>query len=162
MEDKKLLMNEKPTYLTPAGKRRLEEELEHLRTVRRAEVANRIRDAKEAGDITENAAYETAKNEQAFVEGRIRDLKALLWEVVIIEEPTQEDTICLGSKVTVAESGGSPETFYIVGHAESDPSNSRISDESPLGNALMGRKSGDRVTVQTPDGPREFQILRIG
>ena len=108
-------MNEKPTHLTAAGKRRLEEELDHLRTVRRAEVAIRIREAKDAGDITENAAYETAKNEQAFVEGRIRDLKALLREVVIIPEPTQSDTVCLGSRVTVAESGGSPETFYIVG-----------------------------------------------
>jgi len=162
LEDDKLLMNDKPTYLTLAGKQKLEKELEHLRTVRRTEVANQIHDAKEGGDITENAGYDAAKREQAFVEGRILTLEALLREVEIIQEPRQGDTICLGSKVTVAENEGTPETFRIVGSAESDPGQGSISDESPLGHSLMGRQAGDRVTVQTPDGPREFEVLAIG
>jgi transcription elongation factor GreA len=161
-EDEELLMNDKPTYLTAAGKDKLEKELQHLRTVRRPEVAERIHDAKEDGDITENAAYEVAKNEQAFVEGRILTLETLLQRVEIIEEPGEEDTVCLGSKVTVVEKGSRPETFRIVGPPEADPGQGRISDESPLGHSLMGRQAGERVTVSTPDGPREFEILGIG
>jgi len=155
-------MNEKPTYLTEAGKLKLEKELEYLRTKRRPEVARRIHDAKEDGDITENAGYDEAKNEQAFVEGRILTLEALLNRVEIIEEPGEEDTVCIGSRVTVAEKGSKPETFRIVGPAEADPGQGRISDESPLGHSLMGRQAGERVIVQTPDGPKEFEILSIG
>jgi transcription elongation factor GreA len=154
-------MNSKPTYLTAAGKRKLEAELEHLRTVRRAEVADRIHEAKEDGDITENAAYETAKEEQAFLEGRILTLESLLREVAIIEESGQADTVRLGSKVTIVEMGARPETFRIVGATESDPSQGRISDESPLGQAVLGGGVGTQVTVETPDGPKEFKILGI-
>ena len=156
------MMNEKPTYLTEAGKLKLEKELEYLRTKRRPEVARQIHDAKEDGDITENAGYDEAKNDQAFVEGRILYLEALLNRVEIIEEPGEEDTVCIGSRVTVAEKGSKPETFRIVGPAEADPGQGRISDESPLGHSVMGRQAGERVTVQTPDGPREFEILSIG
>ena len=156
------MMNEKPTYLTEAGKLKLEKELEYLRTKRRPEVARQIHDAKEGGDITENAGYDEAKNEQAFVEGRILTLETLLNRVEIIEEPGEEDTVCLGSRVTVAEKGSKPETFRIVGPAEADPGQGRISDESPLGHSLMGRQADERVTVQTPDGPKEFEILSIG
>jgi len=155
-------MREKPTYLTAAGKRKLEEELEHLRTVRRPEVAKQIHDSKDAGDVMDNAGYDEAKNAQAFVEGRIRTLEVLLSRVEIIEEAGQGDTICLGSRVTVMEKGGRPETFHIVGPTESGPSQGRISDESPLGRSLMGHCAGDRVIAQTPDGPREFKILDIG
>jgi len=154
-------MSEKPTYLTAAGKQKLEEELEYLRTVRRPEIAKRIHDAKEDGDIMENAGYDEAKNEQAFVEGRIKTLEALLRRVEIIAESGQGDTVCLGSKVTVVETGGQPETFHIVGPAESDPSQGRISDESPLGRALIGHRAGDQVVVQTPEGPIEFKILGV-
>ena len=156
------MMSEKPTYLTAAGKHKLEKELEYLRTERRAEVAKGIHDAKEDGDISENAGYEAAKHEQAFVEGRILTLEALLNRVEIIGKPRQGDTVCLGSTVTVAEKGGGPETFRIVGPAETDPVEGLISDESPLGRSLMGCQVGDHVTVQAPDGPMGFEILGIG
>ena len=155
------MMSEKPTYLTVAGKQKLEKELEYLRTERRAEVAKRIHDAKEDGDISENAGYEAAKHEQAFVEGRILTLEALLKRVEIIGKPIRGDTVCLGSRVTVVEKGGRPETFRIVGPAETDPVGGLISDESPLGRSLMGCQVGDHVMVQAPDGPVGFEILSI-
>lgn len=155
-------MTEKPTYLTAAGKRKLEEELEYLRTERRAEVAQHIAEAKEGGDITENAGYDEAKNEQGFVEGRIMTLEALLARAEIIEAPDSSGAVCLGSKVKVVERGSVPEVFHIVGSAEADPSQGRISDESPLGRSLMGHSAGDTVMVKTPDGPAEFEILEIG
>nr|MBC7245732.1 transcription elongation factor GreA [Chloroflexota bacterium] len=155
-------MTEKPTYLTAEGKRKLEQELEYLRTVRRPEIAKQIHEAKEGGDIMENAGYDEAKNLQAFVEGRIMTLEALLNQVQIIEEPGQGDVVCLGSRVTVMEKGGSPEIYHIVGPAEADPRQGRISDESPLGRSLLGHRVGDWITVQTPDGPIEFEILAIG
>lgn len=155
-------MTEKPTFLTPAGKRKLEEELEYLRTVRRPAIAAKIHEAKEGGDVMENAGYDEAKNEQAFIEGRIRTLEALLSKVEIIKESEQPYLACLGCTVTVMEKGGTPETFRIVGPTEADPSQGRISDESPLGRALMGHRVGDRVKVQTPTGIREFEILDVG
>jgi len=154
-------MTDKPTYLTPAGKQKLETELDYLRAVRRPEVAKRIHEAKEGGDITENAGYDEAKNEQAFVEGRIMTLEALLSKVQIIAESGPADVVSLGSKVTVIERGGSPETFHIVGPAEADPTAGRISDESPMGHSLLGRRAGDWVVVQSPDGPIEFEILDV-
>ncbi|MBC7231645.1 MAG: transcription elongation factor GreA [Chloroflexi bacterium] len=155
-------MTDKPTYLTAEGKRKLEQELQYLRTVRRPEIAKQIHEAKEGGDIMENAGYDEAKNMQAFVEGRIMTLEALLNKVQIIEEPGQGDVVCLGSRVTVMERGGSPEIYHIVGPAEADPRQGRISDESPLGRSLLGHRVGDWVTVRTPDGPIEFEILAIG
>lgn len=154
-------MTEKPTYLTAEGKRKLEQELEYLRTVRRPEIAKQIHEAKEGGDIMENAGYDEAKNMQAFVEGRIMTLEALLSQVQLIEEPGQGDVVCLGSRVTVMERGSSPEIYHIVGPAEADPRQGRISDESPLGRSLLGHRVGDWITVQTPDGPIEFEILAI-
>jgi len=154
-------MTERTTYLTEAGKRKLEKELDHLRTVRRPEVARRIHEAKEGGDIMENAGYDEAKNEQAFVEGRILTLEALLNQVQIIEESGHGDVVCLGSKVTVMEQDGRPEVFNIVGPAESSPGRGRISNESPLGRSLMGHHAGDWVMVQTPDGPIRFEILDV-
>ncbi|MGQ9493184.1 MAG: transcription elongation factor GreA [Anaerolineae bacterium] len=155
------MMTEKPTYLTAEGKRKLEQELEYLRTVRRPEIAKQIHEAKEGGDIMENAGYDEAKNMQAFVEGRIMTLEALLSQVQLIEEPGQGDVVCLGSRVTVMERGSSPEIYHIVGPAEADPRQGRISDESPLGRSLLGHRVGDWITVQTPDGPIEFEILAI-
>ncbi len=155
-------MTEKPTYLTAAGKRKLEEELEYLRTVRRPAIAKQIHEAKEGGDVMENAGYDEAKNEQAFIEGRIMTLEALLSKVAIIAESNQGDAVCLGSRVAVMEKGGNPETFHIVGPTESDPGQGRISDESPLGRSLLGHHAGDWVTVQTPDGLKEFEILDVG
>jgi transcription elongation factor GreA len=154
-------MTDKPTFLTAAGKRKLEEELQYLRTVRRPAIAAKIHEAKEGGDIMENAGYDAAKDEQAFVEGRILTLEALLSKVEIIKESNQADTVDLGSSVTVLESGGNPETFTVVGPTESDPSQGRISHESPLGRALLGHRVGERVTVQSPSGVREFEILDV-
>ena len=154
-------MEDKPTYLTAEGKRKLEEELEFLRTVRRHEVAKLIQDAKEGGDITENAGYDEAKNEQAFVEGRILTLEALLARVSVIEESSSAGKVTIGSTVTLQERDGEPESFQIVGSAEADPTRGRISDESPLGKSLLGHRAGDHVMVHAPDGPREVAIVEV-
>jgi transcription elongation factor GreA len=154
-------MSQKPVYLTPEGRNRLKKELEHLRTVRRPQVAAYIQLAKEGGDITENAGYDDAKSEQAFVEGRIATLEAMLKNSVLIEEPGPSEVVILGSWVKVAEEDGQEEAYRIVGWAEVDPTNGLISNESPLGQALLGHRVGEKVTVQTPDGVRCFKILEI-
>ncbi len=155
-------MHGKPTLLTPEGKKKLEEELEYLRTVRRAQVAERIRRAREEGDLRENAEYEEAKREQAFVEGRIQELEEMLKHVQIIAKDKRlKGVVQLGSTVRVQEEGGPVETFTIVGSAESDPAKGRISNESPLGQALLGRRVGERVRVHTPGGETIFTILGI-
>jgi len=150
------------TYLTPEGRQNLEEELEYLITVRRVEVAKAIHDAKMDGDVSENAGYEEAKRQQAFLEGRIMTVEAMLKSAVIIESNGASDTVALGSCVTVVEDGLEPESYTIVGSAEANPGQGRISNESPLGSALIGHKVGDRVTFETPVGPAEMEILRIG
>ena len=143
-------MNNKPAYLSKEGLEKLREELEEMVNVRRAEVATRIHEAKEHGDITENAEYEEAKNEQAFVEGRIAQIEAMLKTAVIIEAGGT-DHVALGSTVEL-ESPDGPVTFTIVGSAEARPSNHRISNESPVGRALLGKRAGDEVVVRLPDG----------
>ncbi len=154
-------MSQKPVYLTPEGHNRLKEELEYLRTVRRPQVAAYIQLAKEGGDIMENAGYDDAKNEQAFVEGRIATLEAMLKNSVFIEESSPSEVVILGSWVKVAEEEGQEEAYRIVGWAEVDPTNGLISNESPLGQALLGHRVGEEVTVQTPDGVRRFKVLEI-
>ena len=143
-------VNNKPTYLSREGEAALRAELEQLMNVRRAEVAARIHDAKEHGDLSENAEYEEAKNEQAFVEGRIQTLEGMLKTAVIIENSGTEH-VALGSVVEV-ESNDGTETFTIVGSAEARPAEGRISNESPVGRALLGRKAGETVTVRLPNG----------
>ncbi len=156
------IMTEKPVFLTPEGRYKLEEELEYLRAVRRPEVAHRIHLAKEEGDITDNAEYEDAKNEQAFLEGRILTLENMLENAVLIERNESAEEVALGTYVTVQEKGGDkPETYHIVGSAEVDPANGRISNESPLGKALLGHRVGDEVTAETPSGLLHFQIMSI-
>lgn len=153
-------MEAKPVPLTPEGKHKLEEELAYLVNVRRPEVAEKIHSAKMDGDIMENAGYEAAKEEQAMLEGRIAYLENLLRNVVLIENDGQSAAVRLGSVVTIQEEGQDDlETYVIVGAAEADPTAGRISNESPLGKALMGRKVGDRVTVMAPGGQVRF-ILR--
>jgi transcription elongation factor GreA len=155
-------MTEQTTFLTPEGLRKLAEELEYLRTVRRQAVAQRLRAVlEEEQDILENAEYEDAKNEQAFVEGRILTLEAILKNVVIIEEGGPADRVGIGSRVTVAEEKEEPETYHIVGYAEADPKMGRISNQSPLGQALLGHRVGDEVIVNAPDGILRFQIIAI-
>jgi len=150
------------TFLTREGLKKLEEELNYLRTVRRAEVAERLHDAQEDGELIENAEYEDAKNEQAFVEGKILTLEALLSNAVIIKDKVTHGVVAVGSRVTVKENGGNrPEIYELVGAAEADPKQGRISNESPLGKALLGRKVGDEVKVNAPAGTLSFRIAAI-
>jgi len=155
-------MAEKPIFLTPEGRAKLEAELEQLKTVRRGEVAERIHAAKEEGDIMENSAYDEAKNEQAFVEGRIMTIEQMLKNAVMIVETRARDSVGLGSYVTVVERGGDDDEMYqIVGSAEADPTRGRISNESPVGRALLGKRVGDEVQVKIPDGVRHLKISEI-
>jgi transcription elongation factor GreA len=150
-------------YLTPEGVEKLREELDHLVNVKRTALAERLRKAIQQGDLSENADYQNAKVEQAFLEGRIQELEAMLLDAVIIEEKQgPKDQVSLGSRVTVTEEGeDEPETFVIVGPAESDPANGRISNESPIGQALIERRVGERVTIQAPAGEIVFIIQAI-
>ena len=152
---------DKPVLLTKDGIVKLERELEELRTVRRAEVAERIKYAKDFGDISENAEYEEAKNEQGMVEGRILVLENMLRNVVVIEEGIGAGVIGVGSSVDVQDEFGK-QSFTIVGPAEVDVANGRISLESPVGKALLGHKVGDEVEVQSPAGARKVKISRVG
>ena len=155
---------EREIVLTPDGLKRIEQELEHLRTVHRREVADRIRDSKQFGELSENSEYEDAKTEQAFVEGRILDLKRILQNAYVIEEDEiHTDVVGIGSKVTVRDMKTKDDWgFIIVGSVEADPSEDRISNESPVGEALMDKKVGDIVDVETPAGTVKYKIISIG
>jgi transcription elongation factor GreA len=152
---------EETTFLTPDGLKKLQEELEHLRTARRQAVAARLHAAMEEGELLENAEYEDAKNEQAFVEGRIMELEDILSKAVLIDRDVPTDEVRIGAKVTIREADMQPETYHIVGSAEADPREGRISNQSPLGRALLGRKVGDVVTVNAPDGPTQVKVMSI-
>jgi transcription elongation factor GreA len=156
-------MENEKVYVTLEGVERLRQELKYLIDVRRPALAERLRQAIQQGDLTENADYQTAKEEQAFLEGRIQQLETMLLDAVIIEEGQgPKDQVGLGSRVTVIEEGEEqPEVFLVVGSAESDPASGRISHASPLGQALMQRKVGERVTVQAPAGKMVFIIKSI-
>jgi len=154
-------MADKPVYLTEEGKRKLEEELEYLTTVRRKEVAVSIQLAKEEGDISENSAYDEAKLAQSFLEGRIQTIEAQLRDAVLIEKNGASDKVGVGSTVTVTEEGGEEETYHIVGSAEADPLDGKISNESPIGKALLGAKVGQTVKAETPGGTLTFKVVRI-
>jgi transcription elongation factor GreA len=148
-------------YLTPEGLKKLKEELEFLRTVKRKEVAQRLHEAMEDGELIENAEYEAAKNEQAFVEGRILELDHLIAQAQVIERGKSKDHVQVGSTVTVKEDGKKAEKYTIVGVAEANPKEGLISNESPLGRALLDHKVGDDVEVQAPAGPLRFHIVKI-
>jgi len=157
------MSTENQIILTAAGFEKLEKELERLRTVSRREVADRIRESKQFGDFAENAEFEEAKIEQAFVEGRIRDLQRVI-QVAHVVEPDEvpTDRVGIGSVVTVEDMASGEEwELTIVGSVESDPDNDRISDESPVGQALFGRQVGDQVRVRTPDGSIRYRIKGI-
>ena len=153
-------MNNKPAYLSKEGLEQIRQELDQLVNVRRSEIAARIHEAKEHGDITENAEYEDAKNEQAFVEGRIQALSALVKNAVVIVENHSSTHVQIGSTVTIQSKDGK-ESFTIVGSAEAAPADGRISNESPVGRALLGRKKGEEVTVSVPAGDSTYKILSI-
>lgn len=153
-------MNNKPAYLSKEGLGKLREELDEMVNIRRAEVAGRIHEAKEHGDLSENAEYEDAKNEQAFVEGRIQSLSALIKNAVLINEHHSTEHVQIGSTVVVSSPDGE-ETYAIVGSAEADPSGGKISNESPVGRALLGRKKGDKVVVSVPAGEFTYKVVGI-
>jgi transcription elongation factor GreA len=149
-------------YLTPEGTERLQTELEELTGPGRKELASRLRAAIQQGDLSENADYHKAKEDQAFLEGRIQELEHILRHVVIIEDkPIQRDIIEIGARVSVQEEGFDPEKYRLVGAKEANPRNGQISNESPIGRALLGHRVGDEVVVDTPNGQTKFKILNI-
>ena len=156
-------MNDKEIVLTAEGLTKLETELDELKTVHRREVNDRIRQAKEYGDLSENAEYEDAKQEQAFIEGRILKLEGMIRNARLIDESEYaSDEVHLGAVVKVKDlKNGESYEFSIVGSAEADPSNRRISNESPLGRALIGHKKNATVDVVTPRGVVKYKIEAI-
>ncbi|MCU0488602.1 MAG: transcription elongation factor GreA [Anaerolineales bacterium] len=150
-----------PSYLTRHGYQKLQEELDHLRNVKRQEVAQRLHEAMEGGELIEDAEYEAAKNEQAFVEGRIQELEMLLANARIIDEGGHRDVVQVAAKVTIQEGENPAETYTIVGPAEANPREGRISNESPLGRALMDHRAGDQVKVDAPGGSFYVKILKV-
>lgn len=151
-----------PSYLTAEGAARLKEELQHLKGTEREALAKRLRSAIQEGDLSENADYHKAKEDQAFLEGRIQELEYLLHNAVIIEEQTgKREQVEVGVRVTFQEEDYPPETYFLVGAKEADPRKGRISNESPFGRALLGGREGDTVTAQTPAGQVRLKIIKI-
>ena len=149
-------------YLTAEGAERLRNELEQLKGPARDDLAQRLRAAIQLGDLSENADYISAKEEQAFLEGRILELTQILSNVQIIDDIKQKrGVIDIGSHVTIQEDDYPPETYHIVGPKEADPRQDRISHESPIGKALLGHKVGDVVVAETPNGSIRFKIIEI-
>lgn len=149
-------------YLTAEGAERLKQELEYLKGPAREQLAQRLRAAISQGDLSENADYIAAKEEQGFLEGRIQELTVILSNVQIIDEiKHNRGMVDIGSHVTIQEDDFDPETYHIVGPKEADPVNSRISHESPIGKALLGHKEGDTVAAETPNGTIRLKILKI-
>src|SRR3990170_8510759 len=151
----------KPVPLTKDGLAKLQQELDQLIHVRRAEVAQRIHDAKEMVGAQNTPEYEDARNEQAFVEGRILTLETIIQNATVIEQAHDHQRVSLGSSVTVQNHKGETETYTIVGSAEADPKGHRISNESPVGQALLGKSVGDEVQVNAPAGSLRWTILSI-
>lgn len=150
----------KTTYISKDGLAKLRAELAEMTSARRPEIAQRIHDAKEHGDLSENAEYEDAKNEQAFVEGRIQTLEGMIKNAQIIDEHGATDHVAIGSTVKVEGEDGT-QIFAIVGSAEAKPADGRISNESPVGRALLGRKKGEKVVVKVPAGDFTYKIVEI-
>jgi transcription elongation factor GreA len=149
------------TYLTPEGAAKLTIELEELKGPRRDELSKRLRSAIQMGDLSENADYHKAKEDQGFLEGRIQEIEAMLRSAVIIEKSANTDVVSIGDHVTIQENDFPPETYQVVGAREADPRNGRISNESPIGSAMMNHKVGEIVEADTPGGRMKFKILKI-
>ena len=154
-------MKDRINYLTPEGLDKVRQELQVLTTVKRREIAERLEFAIKQGDISENADYEVAKQDQALIEGRIKELENIVLTAKIIENTPVTGEVQVGSRVTVLEDGFPPETYTIVGPTEAEPANGRISHESPVGAALLGKRVGDVAQVQTPGGTVELVINDI-
>jgi len=157
-------MMSKEVLMTPDGLKKIEEELDHLKSVRRKEIAEKIKAALAFGDISENAEYDEAKNEQAELEKRIMKLEGIVGNVKLIDESEiKKDEVSIGSTVTVKDIEFDEVTEYaIVGPTEADPYENKISNESPVGKALIGKRVGETIEVQVPDGFAKFQIVKIG
>ncbi len=156
-------MTDKPVYLTREGRQKFEEELKSLEEFERPRVAERIKQAKDLGDLSENAEYEAAKQEQGFIEGRIRDLRYILANAQLIDESSNgSKEVRIGSTVTVCEEDGEELTYTIVGTSEASPRQGKISNESPVGRALLGKHERQTVVVPTPDGSSyKLKIVKI-
>ncbi len=156
------MSNDQPVYLTEDGLQKIKDELEHLTTTRRREVAQMIAEAKAEGDISENAGYDEAKTAQGFLEGRIRELENTLKRAQVIKDEGKKNVINIGRTVIVREVGTEfNETYTIVGSLEADPANGRISNESPIGKALLGKKVGNKIKVASPGGQIEFEVVKL-
>lgn len=150
------------TYLTADGVKNLEAELEQLKGPARSELSKRLKAAIEQGDLSENADYSKAKEDQGFLEGRIQEIEAMLINYVLIDERKRKQGLVeIGATVTIQEGNDEPETYYLVGPAEADPINGKISFESPIGSALLNHAPGETVVVSTPGGDLNFTILEI-
>ncbi len=147
-------------YLTKGGLEEIEKELDGLKNVKRPEIAKRLEESISFGDLSENSEYQEAKTAQAFIEGRILELEEILRNAVIIKEGVKSNTVQIGSKIKVA-CGGENETVLIVGASEAAPEEGKISDESPLGRAFLGKKAGDLVNVDAPAGRIKYKIVAI-
>jgi transcription elongation factor GreA len=156
-------MTEEATYLTPEGKIELERELEQLKTVTRPELAVRLKEAVAMGDLKENADYHDTREKMGLLDGRIQNIESILRTAVIIETDGKTDEVRIGSTVTIREVGGDgeDETYTIVGPAEANPREGKISQKSPIGAALIGHKKGDKVRCQTPNGDIVFKVRKI-
>ena len=150
-----------PTYLTAEGEAKLKAELEELKGPRRQELSVRLRSAIQMGDLSENADYHQAKEDQGFLEGRIQELEHVLRNAVIIQKNGSKDVVSVGSHVTIQEGSFPAETYHVVGAKEADPRNGKISNESPIGRALMDHKVGEVVEAETPGGKIKLKILKI-
>ncbi len=148
-------------YLTREGAQKLRAELEELQGPRRRELAERLRFAIKQGDLSENADYIAAKEEQAFLEGRIQELQVILREATIVDKPVNKDEVAVGATVVIAENGRAEETYRLVGAKEANPREGKISNESPIGRALLGKKVGDLAVAKTPAGEIEMTIVAI-
>jgi transcription elongation factor GreA len=150
-----------PSYLTPEGEAKLKAELEELKGPRRQELSVRLRSAIQMGDLSENADYHQAKEDQGFLEGRIQELERVLRNAVIIQKNASKGVVIVGSQVTIQEGNFPAETYHVVGAKEADPRNGKISNESPIGRALMDHKVGEVVEAETPAGKIKLKILKI-
>jgi transcription elongation factor GreA len=150
-----------PNYLTPEGEAKLNAELQELKGTKREELSKRLRSAIQMGDLSENADYHKAKEDQGFLEGRIQEIEAILRNTVIIEKSSGQDYVFIGSHVTIQEGNDDPEAYHLVGPTEADPRHGKISHESPIGRALMNKKVGDIAEAETPGGKIKFKILKI-
>ena len=150
-----------PNYLTPEGEEKLKAELQELKGTKREELSKRLRSAIQMGDLSENADYHQAKEDQGFLEGRIQELESILRNAIIIEKTQSSGVVFIGSHVTIQESNEEPETYHLVGPTEADPRKGKISHESPIGRALIDKKVGDIAEAETPGGKIKFKILKI-